>query len=71
MTKKQIKEDALKLVESFQHQHFNCSVLVAKEIAIKSISQTQNVLIYFPPKDRYGFDWMEYYKKLLLEIEKI
>lgn len=71
MTKKQIKEDAKRLVTDFQHQHFNCSVLVAKEISKKYISGIQNVLVYYPPKDRYGFDWMEYYKKLTLEVEKI
>lgn len=71
MTKKQIKEEARRLVTDFQHQHFNCSMLVAKEMSKKTISEIQRVLVYFPAKDGYGCNWREYFKDVAAEIEKL
>lgn len=71
MSKKQQKDEARRLVTDFQHQHFNCSMLVAKEMTKKTIAEIQRVLAYFPAKDGYGLNWREYFKGVAAEVENM
>ncbi len=60
VSKKQIKEEAKRLVAEFQ----------SKEMAIKAITEIKRVLIYFPKTDTFGLNWLNYFERVKAELSK-
>jgi len=61
MTKKDIKEEAKRLMVKFK----------TKETAKDAITEIQRVLMYMPVKDAYGLNWREYFRSVDTELDKM